>query len=469
MSGSAYFRSIAQCSQAVGFMVGWGQRKSPGLMAQDASERKAASDHGRRPVALFTQPALGPICAPLLTGRPKGPTANPTSPWPEQTLIICSLHGLFWAADRDETSTAQQSGRGPAVSTRIPFESGVVPIHAGQSSGPRPRGQQSANSGARNARPSVDQHPFAKDGSLGTGAKHPSLTSRRYRVPSFGNGSLLQLANATVVLENGHAKQPDQFPSPLYPVSSNSVSPLSTVLLLPTLFNARRHLTAISYPCVYPHTVSFTVISLPHQSTKQRDLLSILLLDPKCGAITFTVRQQQTIHRQQRVPVDQIREPGLSTQIAQQPTTSQHPRRRSHDREPVDATSFFSGELQKNPRSDNSVHHTAYVAARPKDRPGHFPYLSVLEIRDLWRRREEAKLQSCPIGVEQASVLHEAKLLDKFRITVPNCNSRTPPRPPSISIYGLAAISSSQRQLIEDRAPVPAKRSDYLEANQQRF
>lgn len=79
------------------------------------------------------------------------------------------------------------------------------------------------------------------------------------------------------------------------------------------------------------------------------------------------------------------------------------------------------------------------------------------------------QLQSCPIGVEQASVLHEAKLLDKFRITVPNCNSRTPPRPPSISIYGLAAISSSQRQLIEDRAPVPAKRSDYLEANQQRF
>ncbi|KAH9876885.1 hypothetical protein IAQ61_002246 [Plenodomus lingam] len=336
-----------------------------------------------------------------------GPTANPTSPWPEQTLIICSLHGLFWAADRDETSTAQQSGRGPAVSTRIPFESGVVPIHAGQSSGPRPRGQQSANSGARNARPSVDQHPFAKDGSLGTGAKHPSLTSRRYRVPSFGNGSLLQLANATVLTLAG-------------PVRRARCK----------RFKSR------------------------HQSTKQRDLLSILLLDPKCGAITFTVRQQQTIHRQQRVPVDQIREPGLSTQIAQQPTTSQHPRRRSHDREPVDATSFFSGELQKNPRSDNSVHHTAYVAARPKDRPAsHTP----------------KQLQSCPIGVEQASVLHEAKLLDKFRITVPNCNSRTPPRPPSISIYGLAAISSSQRQLIEDRAPVPAKRSDYLEANQQRF
>ncbi|KAH9868900.1 hypothetical protein J1614_007975 [Plenodomus biglobosus] len=152
---------------------------------------------------------------------PHGPTANPAPSWPKQTLIICSLHGLFWAADRDETSTAQQSGRGPAVSTRIPFESGVVvnvpallhgtvmplpvqPIYACQSSGPWPRGQQSANSGARNARPSVDQQPFAKDVSLGTGAKHPSLTSRRYRVPSFGKGSRLQLANATVVLENGH-------------------------------------------------------------------------------------------------------------------------------------------------------------------------------------------------------------------------------------------------------------------------
>jgi hypothetical protein len=39
--------------------------------------------------------------------------------------------------------------------------------------------------------------------SLGTRVNHPSLTSEIYR-RCFGKGSLLQLANATVVLENGH-------------------------------------------------------------------------------------------------------------------------------------------------------------------------------------------------------------------------------------------------------------------------
>ncbi|KAF2850455.1 hypothetical protein T440DRAFT_489678 [Plenodomus tracheiphilus IPT5] len=331
MSGSACFRSIAQSAQAGG---------------------------------LF----LAPLRAPLLTGRPNGQRPMQRSREPEQTLVICSLHGLFWAADRDETSTAQQAGRGPAVSTRRP------PIHARLASGPWPRGQQSASSGARNATLSVDHHPFADD--------HPSLTSRRYRLPWFGKGSLLQPANATVVLENGHAKQPDQLPSPLYPVSSNSVSPLATVLLLPTL--------CATLPPSY-------------------------LLGPDCGSFTLpSVNSRQ--YRQQR------------------PATSQHPRRRSHDRKSVDATSLFSGELQTNPRSDNSAHHTAYIAARSKDRPGHFPYLSVLEIRDLWRQREEAKR------------IH---------------------RPPRISTDGLAATSNSQRQLIEDPAPVPAKRPDCLEANQQ--
>jgi hypothetical protein len=36
-------------------------------------------------------------------------------------MIICSLHGLFWAADRDETSTTRQSGRLAAVSSRPPI------------------------------------------------------------------------------------------------------------------------------------------------------------------------------------------------------------------------------------------------------------------------------------------------------------------------------------------------------------
>ncbi|KAH7350271.1 hypothetical protein BKA66DRAFT_292337 [Pyrenochaeta sp. MPI-SDFR-AT-0127] len=79
-----------------------------------------------------------------------------------------------------------------------PFESGVVvnvpaslhgtvmplacePIHLLRSSGPWTRGQQRSCSGARNANLSVGQQPFEKDASLGIGAKHPSLTSRRYR------------------------------------------------------------------------------------------------------------------------------------------------------------------------------------------------------------------------------------------------------------------------------------------------
>lgn len=51
----------------------------------------------------------------------------------------------------------------------------------------------------------------------------------------------------------------------------------------------------------------------------------------------------------------------------------------------------FSSQLQNNPRSDSSADHTAYVAARSRDRLAHFPCLSVLKIQDLWGQREGAK------------------------------------------------------------------------------
>jgi hypothetical protein len=44
---------------------------------------------------------------------------------------------------------------------------------------------------------------YSEHVSLGIRANYPSLTSEIYRF-SIGKGSLLQLANTTVVLENGH-------------------------------------------------------------------------------------------------------------------------------------------------------------------------------------------------------------------------------------------------------------------------
>ncbi|KAH9868901.1 hypothetical protein J1614_007976 [Plenodomus biglobosus] len=80
-----------------------------------------------------------------------------------------------------------------------------------------------------------------------------------------------------------------------------------------------------------------------HQSIRKRDLLSILLLGPDCGAITLPVRQQQTIQATE-----------ADDKSASSPTQPRSKTRRRHI--------IFRGELQNNPRSDNSAHHTAYVA-----------------------------------------------------------------------------------------------------------
>lgn len=62
--------------------------------------------------------------------------------------------------------------------------------------------------------------------------------------------------------------------------------------------------------------------------------------------------------------------------------------------------------------------------------------------------------ECCVIGVVRASAHREPNLLDKVRIAVPARNSRTPSGRP---VSALTERSDSQRQLIEDRALVPAK------------
>ena len=134
----------------------------------------------------------------------------------EQTLIICSLYGLFWAADRDETCPTQQTGHclpcrvGPisrVVSwanvpaslhgTVMPLDCEPIDARSGGGAGAREhlpvQGMQSP----------VRASSYSTEVSLGTRADPPFLTSEIYTYP-FGKGSLLQLANTTVVLENGH-------------------------------------------------------------------------------------------------------------------------------------------------------------------------------------------------------------------------------------------------------------------------
>jgi hypothetical protein len=60
------------------------------------------------------------------------------------------------------------------------------PIHLPQTGSHDRRGQKIPYFPARNARLTVDQQLFEKDASLGVGARHPSLTSRRYREAALG-------------------------------------------------------------------------------------------------------------------------------------------------------------------------------------------------------------------------------------------------------------------------------------------
>ncbi|KAH6872526.1 hypothetical protein BKA58DRAFT_147699 [Alternaria rosae] len=112
-------------------------------------------------------------------------------------MIVCSLQGLFRAADRDETSTTRQSGHLAAVSSRPPFREWCCgqcscvaardcDVFAGRANrcvawgwALAPRGSKSPFSRARNAKLS----DYSRDVILGTKANRFSLTSEIYRLP----------------------------------------------------------------------------------------------------------------------------------------------------------------------------------------------------------------------------------------------------------------------------------------------
>ncbi|KAL7774150.1 hypothetical protein CFE70_005060 [Pyrenophora teres f. teres 0-1] len=104
MTGSALFRSIAQSTSPSGRRVLVESGSKGRIMALHVVG--AGSEAG-------SVVALVSVTAYCRRGM-------------EQTLIICSLHGLFWAADGHVSSPTQQAGHYLPCRVGPPFESGVM-------------------------------------------------------------------------------------------------------------------------------------------------------------------------------------------------------------------------------------------------------------------------------------------------------------------------------------------------------